>query len=31
MALFYFALGEDAERMASDSLGGYYAFLVSRS
>jgi alkanesulfonate monooxygenase SsuD/methylene tetrahydromethanopterin reductase-like flavin-dependent oxidoreductase (luciferase family) len=27
MALFYFALGEDAERMASDSLGHYYAFL----
>ena len=27
MALFYFALGEDAEKMASDSLGGYYAFL----
>jgi alkanesulfonate monooxygenase SsuD/methylene tetrahydromethanopterin reductase-like flavin-dependent oxidoreductase (luciferase family) len=27
MALFYFALGEDAERMASESLGHYYAFL----
>jgi alkanesulfonate monooxygenase SsuD/methylene tetrahydromethanopterin reductase-like flavin-dependent oxidoreductase (luciferase family) len=27
MALFYFALGEDAEMMASDSLGHYYAFL----
>jgi alkanesulfonate monooxygenase SsuD/methylene tetrahydromethanopterin reductase-like flavin-dependent oxidoreductase (luciferase family) len=27
MALFYFALGEDAEKMASDSLGSYYAFL----
>jgi len=27
MALFYFALGEDAETMASDSLGDYYAFL----
>jgi hypothetical protein len=27
MALFYFALGEDAEKMASDSLGHYYAFL----
>jgi alkanesulfonate monooxygenase SsuD/methylene tetrahydromethanopterin reductase-like flavin-dependent oxidoreductase (luciferase family) len=27
MALFYFALGEDAEKMASDSLGDYYAFL----
>ena len=27
MALFYFALGEDAEKMANDSLGDYYAFL----
>ena len=27
MALFYFALGGDAEKMASDSLGHYYAFL----
>ena len=27
MALFYFALGQDAEVMASDSLGHYYAFL----
>ena len=27
MALFYFALGPDAEKMAADSLGGYYAFL----
>ncbi|HEX9354332.1 MAG TPA: LLM class flavin-dependent oxidoreductase [Streptosporangiaceae bacterium] len=27
MALFYFALGEDAETMAGDSLGHYYAFL----
>jgi alkanesulfonate monooxygenase SsuD/methylene tetrahydromethanopterin reductase-like flavin-dependent oxidoreductase (luciferase family) len=27
MALFYFALGPDAEKMASDSLGDYYAFL----
>jgi alkanesulfonate monooxygenase SsuD/methylene tetrahydromethanopterin reductase-like flavin-dependent oxidoreductase (luciferase family) len=27
MALFYFALGDDAERMASDKLGDYYAFL----
>jgi alkanesulfonate monooxygenase SsuD/methylene tetrahydromethanopterin reductase-like flavin-dependent oxidoreductase (luciferase family) len=27
MALFYFALGDDAEQMASDSLGDYYAFL----
>jgi alkanesulfonate monooxygenase SsuD/methylene tetrahydromethanopterin reductase-like flavin-dependent oxidoreductase (luciferase family) len=27
MALFYFALGQDAEKMASDSLGEYYAFL----
>jgi hypothetical protein len=27
MALFYFALGPDAEKMASDSLGNYYAFL----
>ena len=27
MALFYFALGDDAEKMASDSLGDYYAFL----
>jgi alkanesulfonate monooxygenase SsuD/methylene tetrahydromethanopterin reductase-like flavin-dependent oxidoreductase (luciferase family) len=26
-ALFYFALGDDAERMASDSLGDYYSFL----
>ena len=27
MALFYFALGDDAETMAGDSLGHYYAFL----
>jgi len=27
MALFYFALGPDAEQMAADSLGDYYAFL----
>jgi hypothetical protein len=27
MALFYFALGDDAERMANDNLGRYYAFL----
>jgi len=27
MALFYFALGQDAEQMAASSLGGYYAFL----
>jgi alkanesulfonate monooxygenase SsuD/methylene tetrahydromethanopterin reductase-like flavin-dependent oxidoreductase (luciferase family) len=27
MALFYFALGDDAEQMASESLGDYYAFL----
>ena len=27
MALFYFALGADAKKMASDSLGHYYAFL----
>src|SRR5947209_5621753 len=27
MALFYFALGDDAGRMASDYLGHYYAFL----
>ncbi len=26
-ALFYFALGDDAEQMASDSLGHYYSFL----
>jgi alkanesulfonate monooxygenase SsuD/methylene tetrahydromethanopterin reductase-like flavin-dependent oxidoreductase (luciferase family) len=26
-ALFYFALGDDAEQTASDSLGHYYAFL----
>jgi alkanesulfonate monooxygenase SsuD/methylene tetrahydromethanopterin reductase-like flavin-dependent oxidoreductase (luciferase family) len=26
-ALCYFALGDDAEKMASDSLGDYYAFL----
>jgi alkanesulfonate monooxygenase SsuD/methylene tetrahydromethanopterin reductase-like flavin-dependent oxidoreductase (luciferase family) len=26
-ALFYFALGNDAEQMASDSLGDYYSFL----
>jgi hypothetical protein len=31
MALFYFALGEDAEKMAHDSLGGYYAFLGDRA
>jgi len=27
MALFYFALGPGAEKLAADSLGGYYAFL----
>jgi hypothetical protein len=27
MALFYFALGENAQTMASESLGDYYAFL----
>jgi alkanesulfonate monooxygenase SsuD/methylene tetrahydromethanopterin reductase-like flavin-dependent oxidoreductase (luciferase family) len=27
MALFYFALGEGADRAASESLGDYYAFL----
>jgi alkanesulfonate monooxygenase SsuD/methylene tetrahydromethanopterin reductase-like flavin-dependent oxidoreductase (luciferase family) len=27
MALFYFALGDNAERVASDKLGDYYAFL----
>ena len=27
MALFYFALGPDAEKMAAGSLGDYYAFL----
>ena len=27
MALFYFALGDDAERMANENLGHYYAFL----
>ena len=27
MALFYFALGQDAEQMAAESLGNYYAFL----
>jgi alkanesulfonate monooxygenase SsuD/methylene tetrahydromethanopterin reductase-like flavin-dependent oxidoreductase (luciferase family) len=27
MALFYFALGEGADRTASESLGDYYAFL----
>jgi alkanesulfonate monooxygenase SsuD/methylene tetrahydromethanopterin reductase-like flavin-dependent oxidoreductase (luciferase family) len=27
MALFYFALGPDAEKLASESLGDYYAFL----
>ena len=27
MALFYFALGDGAEKMARDSLGDYYAFL----
>lgn len=27
MALFYFALGNDAEQMASHTLGDYYAFL----
>lgn len=27
MVLFYFALGDDAEKMARDSLGHYYAFL----
>ena len=28
MALFYFALGQDAEQTAAGSLGDYYAFLV---
>jgi alkanesulfonate monooxygenase SsuD/methylene tetrahydromethanopterin reductase-like flavin-dependent oxidoreductase (luciferase family) len=27
MALFYFALGQDAEKRAAESLGDYYAFL----
>ena len=27
MALFYFSLGDDAERVARESLGDYYAFL----
>ena len=27
MALFYFALGDDAEAVARDKLGDYYAFL----
>ncbi len=27
MALFYFVIGDDAERVASESLGDYYAFL----
>jgi alkanesulfonate monooxygenase SsuD/methylene tetrahydromethanopterin reductase-like flavin-dependent oxidoreductase (luciferase family) len=27
VALFYFALGDDAEQLASQSLGDYYAFL----
>jgi alkanesulfonate monooxygenase SsuD/methylene tetrahydromethanopterin reductase-like flavin-dependent oxidoreductase (luciferase family) len=27
MALFYFALGQDAERMATETLGDYYAYL----
>ena len=27
MALFYFALGQDADKMAAESLGDYYAFL----
>lgn len=27
VALFYFALGGDAERAASENLGHYYAFL----
>jgi alkanesulfonate monooxygenase SsuD/methylene tetrahydromethanopterin reductase-like flavin-dependent oxidoreductase (luciferase family) len=27
MALFYFALGSDAERVAAENLGDYYAFL----
>ena len=27
VALFYFGLGDDAERMASESLGDYYAWL----
>jgi hypothetical protein len=27
MALFYFALGDDAERVAQENLGDYYAFL----
>jgi hypothetical protein len=27
MALFYFALGDDAEAAARASLGGYYGFL----
>ena len=31
MALLYFALGEDAGKMASESLGTYYAFLGDRA
>ena len=27
MALFYFALGDDAEQRARESLGDYYSFL----
>jgi alkanesulfonate monooxygenase SsuD/methylene tetrahydromethanopterin reductase-like flavin-dependent oxidoreductase (luciferase family) len=27
LALFYFALGDDAERVANESLGDYYGFL----
>ena len=27
MALFYFSLGEDAERVAAENLGHYYAWL----
>lgn len=27
MALFYFALGDDAERLAEESIGDYYSFL----
>src|SRR5947209_18265041 len=27
LVLFYFALGDDAERMARESLGDYYSFL----
>lgn len=27
MALFYFALGDDAERVVDESIGDYYSFL----